>query len=146
MRFSSVLLLSGSLMLGPAEVSAVSDEVGKADEVRVLHHLVTVERKSGDVLSESMRWHVFVRRYGDPGFVASGGRDHNENIVPTPGEPPPSSSWQPGDTVTYIRRATDGGYAVTRETRYELLSNGEWGRWLNQVKREPCEGPCPSLY
>lgn len=108
--------------------------------------MVSVERKSGDVLSERMRWHVFVSRYGDPGFVASDGRDHYENIVPTPGSPPPSSSWQPGDIVTYTRRATDGGYTYTRETTYERLSNGDWGIRDNFVKRKRCEGPCPSLF
>lgn len=146
MRVIGVALFACSVLVGSPVVCAQQDQKDPGVEVTVLYNTVTVTRSGGDVLSESMRWHVFVGRYGDPGFADPEGRDYYEDIVPTPGQPPASPSWQPGDRVTYIRRGTDGQYTYTRETTYERQGNGSWGMPDNIVKKKRCEGTCPSVF
>jgi hypothetical protein len=138
-------MLTGSLLCSSSIVQAETQQIASSEEIRVLYNIVTVKRLKAEILSESMRWHVFVNRFGDPGFVDSDVRDYYEDIVPTPGQPPVHHSWQPGDQVTYIRRATDGQYNYERTTTYERQGNGDWGRQENRVKRTLCEGPCPSV-
>lgn len=120
--------------------------VDVAEQRPVLYHAVRIEYARGDLFKEEMRWHVFVSRYGDPGLANPAVRDYYEDIVPTPGQPPASSAWQPGDQVTFVRRGTDGSYEYTRETQYERQANGGWGMQRNEVKRKLCEGPCSHAF
>ncbi len=145
MRSVGAVLLVCCTLFSGSVWSAETVQVNRVEEKEALYPSVQIEYAKGDLLSEEIRWHVFVSRYGDPGLASPAVRDYYEDIVPTPGEPPVSSAWQPGDRVNFVRHATDGTHNYTRETTYERQANGSWGMAQNVVMRKLCVGPCNNL-
>lgn len=142
MRSVVAVMLASCAWFSIAGWSADNAPSGVAEQRPVVNHAVRIEYAQGDLLREEMRWHAFVSRYGDPGLANPAVRDYLEDIIPTPGQPPASPAWQPGDQVTFVRRGTDGSHEYTRETTFEHQVNGSWGMSRNDVKRKRCEGPC----
>lgn len=75
----------------------------------------------------------FIAVYGDPGNSEMYLRDPGEDIIPTPGEPPPDPDWSPGDTVHYWRDAIHGNSYYTRLTVYRYTGSNTWYRMSNTL-------------
>lgn len=73
----------------------------------------------------------FVKTFGELENSDGTIRDESESIIPTPGPPGSSSSWQAGDRVSFFRDAMQGGFYYSRITVYQFQLSGAWYRLSN---------------
>jgi len=132
-ELKAVIFAATLAMLPGSMATASPDKHGPSTTTG--HAWVFLAASDGAQADLSLSLAEFETTFGDLDVGETANRDESESIIPTPGAPGPSGSWQAGDRVQFFRDTMQGGFYYSRITVYQFQTSGAWYRLSNNFRQ-----------